>query len=579
MSRPSLTGSGGGSSGLLDSGQIVVNTQHVPYSVATMGRSSRAPTRGPVEHPRHPTQERRSRSAHSLNRSRQQQELRPYVVEPRSPSRPGSRPGTFGAAQGRDVRQQLSLEADDEKAMSSSDGNWFAVNEAKAKAELSSKNSLAIRNEAKAKQMAASMQEELRREREVKRGPPSSSTSSGYGTSQGGMSTPSSRIISTPAGMARAQSPGGNLSNGGVYRMEAPRAQIIHRGVSPRGRPTGRFLVHQPQFVVRNRPTSPQYRMVTPSRKVAPAHALAIARAQSPGYGMTLHRQGSPHRPGPRQVIIQRIGPKDVLYVSGRHPGQYVTRDPGPGRYQRSRRGSSASSSSGSKYRNPLLREKSQPPVTEYPVGARNRSSSVPDIFLELSADDNFFPQTLPRNFGAQPHVAPPEAYHSSTVPRKTKRDLVYRGEFVKVAVPRYKVEEDNTWVATNNNRNSLLISKTYHSEPNLAEAQDDDEDVSMRLSLLPPDEDQSPVSSGQLRLHVTPQQSHSRQLPVQSSEPRTPLSPGVTYFNSPNTPKSPGTPATPSTPVIPRSPLSPFSFSGPEWWVSHVALNYDKCC
>ena len=596
MSRS--TGGGGGSRH--NSDQIVVNTQHVPYSVATMGRSSRSPTRE-HHHPHHTRQ--RSRSAHSLNRAHQQ-ELSLYV-EPRTPtpSRPGSRPGTLGTAQGKAIQEHLARsqpkDSKDEKAFSSFDGNWIAVNEAKVKSEMSTKNSLAVRNEAKAKQMAASMREELRREREANR-PPPSPASPGYNTSRGrNMSSSSgpSRIITTPntSGMARAQSPGGSyMANGGVaYRSPeptGPQTRVVYRGVLPhqqqqQGRtmvvqqhqasPAGRLVVHQPQMVVtRSRPMSPQYRIVTPihHHKVAPAHAMAIARAQSPGYGMTIHRQQSPQqRQGPQPVMVQRVynTPQQVVYVSD--PRHHVVHNQGQatatsqGRYARSRRGSSSSSSSGSKYRNPLLREKPQPPPGAYAIGARNRSSSVPDIFLELNAEDNFFPQTLPRNYGAQPLVAP-QVYHSSTVPRKNKKDLIYRGEFVKVAVPRYRVEEDKTWVA-NTNRNSLLISKTYHSEPNLAEVQDDEEDITMRLSLLPPDETPIRPGPGQLRLQVLPQDRQQNHFPVQS--PRTPQTPGTTYFNTPDTPRTPGKPSVPGTPHMTRSPMSPLSLFPREWWVS----------
>ncbi len=553
-----------------DSGQIVVNTQHVPYSVATLGRSSRAATR---EHHHQHTATRRSRSAHSLNRTRQERELRPYVEQQRSSS--PSRPGTFGATQGRLIQEHLARSGHDlrdDAAFSSRDGNWITVNEAKVKKDMSTTTSLSVRNEAKAKQMSASMQEELRREA---RRPPPSPSSSGYGTSQGGMSTPS-RVVATPSGMARAKSPGGSLPNGGVvYRVEpvgpaSPQPRMVHKQQT---RPTGRFVFHHPPHVLRNRQPSPQFRVMSPGnrQRVAPAHALAIARAQSPGgYGMTLHRQTSPQRKqGPQQVVVQRGGPPKAIYITADGPASqqyHVIRDPGhpQGRYVRSRRGSSSSSSSGSKYRNPLLREKQPPPACGIPLGARNRSSSVPDIFLELKAEDNFFPQTLPRNFGAQPSSVSPQVYHSSTVPRRNKH-LVYRGEFVKVAVPRYRVEEDKAWVATNNNRNSLLISKTYHSEPNLLEAQeeeyDDDGEISMRLSLLPPEESQTPVTPGHLRMQVPPQ---SRQM--QGPAARTPQTLGVTYFNTPNTP---GTPISPRTPVTPAT-ASAFSFSSPDWWVLH---------
>ena len=587
-----------------NSGQIVVNTQHVPYSVATMGRSSRSPARE-HHHQLHTTQ--RSRSAHSLNRTHQQ-ELRLYT-EPRTPtpSRPGSRPGTFGTAQGKAIQEHLARsqpkDSKDEKAFSSFDGNWIAVNEAKVKSEMSTKNSLAVRNEAKAKQMAANMREELRREREANKPPPSPAKSA-YSTSQR-RDMPSggpSRIITTPSGMVRAQSPGGgSMVNGGVaYRSPEttkPQTRIIYRGASTQqhqGRtmvvqhhhnsPAGRLVVHQqPQMVVtRSRPMSPQYRIVTPSQhhKVAPAHALAIARAHSPGgYGMTIHRQTNPqYRQGqPQPVIVQRAynSPQQVVYVSD--PRHYVIQNQGQatatsqGRYVRSRRGSSSSSSSGNKYRNPLLREKPQQPHGAYAIGARNRSSSVPDIFLELNAEENFFRQTLPRNFGAQPTVAP-QVYHSSTVPRKNRKDLVYRGEFVKVAVPRYRVEEDKTWVA-NTNRNSLLISKTYHSEPNLAETQDDEGDISMQLSLLPPEEHETPTrpGPGQLRLQVVPRDRQQHHFPVQSQSgvPRTPQTPGMTFFNTPDTPRTPGTPSVPGTPHMTRSPVSPLSLPTTEWWVS----------
>ena len=571
---------------LLNSGQIVVNTQHVPYSVATMGRSSRAPTR---EQNHNTTQ--RSRSAHSLNRIHQR-ELKPYV-EPRTPtpSRPGSRPGTYGTAQGRVIQEHLerTRQKEDEKAFSSYDGNWIAVNEAKVKSEMSAKNSLAVRNEAKAKQMAASMQEELRREREANK-PPPSPASGGYSNSPGrSMSSGPARIMATPPGVARAQSPGGgNIANGGVvYRTlerPGPQTRIAYRGQSPQqqgrpmvishqqGSPSGRLVVHQPQMVTRVRPASPQYRVVSPNhRRVAPAHALAIARAQSPGYGMTIHREGQ-RRQAPQPVIIDRgYSPQQVIVVN--NPRQRVVHDQGQvmmtpqGRYVRARRESGSSSSTVSRYRNPLLREKPQRSEAGYPLGARNRSSSVPDIFLELN-EDNFIPQTLPRNFGAQPQVTP-HMYQSSTVPRKNKNDRVYRGEFVKVAVPRYRVEEDNTWVA-NNNRNSLLISKTYHSEPNLAEVPDDDEeDITMRLSLLPPEEKDEvrSTTSGQLKLQLLPQQ--QQHFPTQSqSHAEPPRTPGITYFNQPNTPRTPGSKSVPGTPHMLRSPVSPFSLPPSEWWV-----------
>ena len=593
MSRHS-GGSVRGSS-LLNSGQIVVNTQHVPYSVATMGRSSRAPTR---EHNHHTNQ--RSRSAHSLNRTHQK-ELRPYV-ESRipTPSRQGSRPGTFGTSQGRAIQEHVerTRQTEDEKAFSSFDGNWIALNDAKVKSEMSTKNSLAVRNEAKARQMAASMQEELRREREANR-PSPCPASSGYSTSQGrNMSSGPSRIVTMPSSVARVQSPGGSniISNGGVvYRTpEKPKTRIVYRSQPPQqhGRPmaihhqqsspAGRLIVHQPQMVTRTRPTSPQYRVVSPShhRRVAPAHALAIARAQSPGYGMTIQREAQKRHAAQPVMIERAYSPQQVIIVND--PRRHVIQEQGhmmtpQGRYVRSRRGSGSSSSTVSKYRNPILREKPQRPEGGYPLGARNHSSSVPDIFLELNAEENFIPQTLPRNFGGAQRQVTPQVYQSSTVPRKNKN--VYRGEFVKVAVPRYRVEEDKTWVA-NNNRNSLLISKTYHSEPNLAEAQDDEEDITMRLSLLPPEEKDETKSSasGQLRLQLLPQDTTSRQqqqrqhFPVQSRSqtepPRTPQSPGITYFNTPNTPRTPGSLSVPGTPHMTRSPVSPLSLPNSDWWV-----------
>ena len=142
----------------------------------------------------------------------------------------------------------------------------------------------------------------------------------------------------------------------------------------------------------------------------------------------------------------------------------------------------------------------------------------------------------------------------------------------MKVAVPRYRVEEDKTWVA-NNNRNSLLISKTYHSEPNLAEAQDDEEDITMRLSLLPPEEkdETRSTASGQLRLQLLPQEQRQH-FPVQSRSqtepPMTPKSPGITYFNTPNTPRTPGSRSVPGTPHMTRSPVSPLSLPNSDWWV-----------
>ncbi len=626
-----------------DGDRIVVNTQHVPYSVATLGRASRSTARS--QH--HTGAQQRSSSANTTGRNRGQ-EFRMYnTSDGRSKTPSSSRPGTFGRAQGDALQEHIAknnnnIEIDDPIAVSSRDGNWIAKNEAILKAG----NSLAFRNEQKARQMAASMEEELRRERENRNRPPSPA-SSGYSVSRGVPTQPQtpSRIISGPPGVARAQSPGGPLPNGGVaYTPHGTMQRVVHvqgqhhsrqmtRMVHPSSptrvvlnAPHQQVLHHPQQTVILNsRPPSPSY------HKVAPAHAMAIARATSPGYGMTLTRKPSPHEKyyspqqqyvrqtsaspqgrlvvhSPRQVLVQRnhSGPSQpqVVYVTDPrlvrqqqqqhhviqgqgHMTQMTSSVTPQGRYVRARSGSGSSSSSGQRYRNPLLREKKPQPAGGYALGARNRSSSVPDIFMELNAQD-YIPQTLPRNFGAQPAMSTP-VYHSSTVPRKTKTN-VYRGEFVRIAVPRYKMEEDmrQETVMAGNNRNSLLMSQTYHSEPNLLDLlnEEEDKEISMRLSLLPADEGSPAGGKGGYHQQLQQQLQHGYrgnfqqgglqvQQPVWSvpdthrtpqAIPKTPTSPPAnmshrhgmqTFLYDEASSKF-----TQSVPPTPMSPTSPISFT-----------------
>ena len=357
----------------------------------------------------------------------------------------GPSSATMSRAEGHKAREN--------KAQPANDGNWIFRSEAKAKEEEKIKNSLSMRNIMVSKQMEKSKEEFDR-------------TSTSFSSTSG--SSPEGSHVARAIGggtMGRVvKATGGMVSRGDSPQYhETPKRSQSHDHVLSRG--GDRVQVHQ-DF---RRQMSPNAQVVYHRTQSSP---LVLSGQPQTPRGHQIQAQ-TRYKPSPLVLSPRQGYTGQVIYVTptATSPGYRLIPTHMQGRYVKKviRSPSHVAQVPLQSPRVPQAAMYRIPPSRG--LAYSHRSSSVPDL---VEAGWEHTTQTLPRSHETSFDTvvpAPSQDFSYGTIPRKVNnsKDLVYRGEFVRVRVPKYNTDDD----LEPGPSNLQDMQRSYHSEPNLLEVDD----------------------------------------------------------------------------------------------------------